>query len=713
MKGFRDLDPGGAEQVYATRKRRKEYLEDLEEELYARLLPSDYDAKPSESADTARRETGRIPADDVALGATRRIRRDTGRYAGADTAAGVPRRDDQDTGRPAGMDSPAGAVRRDRQDTGRCAGADAAAGAARRGRRRSVRFYEIPLDAEEEDDFGAGRYERAIEEAVPEAYEGSDGWEQAPYPGEQSVSRASSGQDVFYPQDNVTYRAPYPGEQSVSRAGSGQDAFYPRENATYRAPYPGEQSVSRTDSGRDGFYPRENAVYYDAYPDSREEGSRYAGYEEEDPEEATYEEPAAVRGRNAARYASGIRPDADRYKPALTEEDDYYEDGESGEGDGDWDLYEEDERRPRRGGRSRRAMILTLALLVSVITLALIGLVFLIGSRHSRKQQDLARVDSSGVQGANDAELSLPEEELPDDEPEEDPEEEEPPKSAYLEPSEEKDIFFEGYEAHTTDKTALIGEEQGVVSSYAVLINAETGEIVAQKDADAITSPASMTKILTLLVAVEHLTDLDETVVMTQEIGSAVYNSDLSAVGYKVDDVIPVRDLLYGTILPSGADAAMLLAEHVAGSQEAFVELMNDKVKELGLSDTAHFTNCVGFYDEENHCTMKDMAMILKAAVENKLCREVLSAHIYTTDPTPEHPTGIEISNWFLRRIEDKDTHGEVICAKTGFVDQSGCCAASYQISNDGGRWICVTGNTYSSWRCIYDHVSLYDLYTN
>ncbi|MCR5093787.1 MAG: D-alanyl-D-alanine carboxypeptidase, partial [Lachnospiraceae bacterium] len=72
-----------------------------------------------------------------------------------------------------------------------------------------------------------------------------------------------------------------------------------------------------------------------------------------------------------------------------------------------------------------------------------------------------------------------------------------------------------------------------------------------------------------------------------------------------------------------------------------------------------------------------------------------------------------EISNWFLRRIEDKDAHGEVMCAKTGFVDQSGCCAASYQISNDGGHYFCVTGNAWSSWRCIYDHVRIYDLYTN
>ena len=95
----------------------------------------------------------------------------------------------------------------------------------------------------------------------------------------------------------------------------------------------------------------------------------------------------------------------------------------------------------------------------------------------------------------------------------------------------------------------------------------------------------------------------------------------------------------------------------------------------------------------------------------NDLCREVMSARRYTTSQTSEHPEGIELSNWFLRRIEDKDTKGEVVCAKTGFVDQSGSCAASYSISDSGKHYICVTANAHSSWRCIYDHVAVYQAY--
>lgn len=284
--------------------------------------------------------------------------------------------------------------------------------------------------------------------------------------------------------------------------------------------------------------------------------------------------------------------------------------------------------------------------------------------------------------------------------------------SPYKEKSVDSSSFFEGYKVEVSDSTDYINSEN-VLSTYALLVNLDNGTAVASKEGTVRINPASMTKILTLLVAAEHITDLDDTFEMTQAIGDFVYSHDCSAVGFSVGEKLTVRDLLYGTILPSGGDAAMCLAEYVAGSQEAFVDMMNDKLTELGLSDTAHFTNCIGIYNEDHYCTLMDMAMILKAAEENNLCHEVLSTRVYTTSNTVEHPEGITISNWFIRRIEDKDTHGEVVGAKTGFVVQSGCCGASYQISNDGTHYICVTADAWSSWRCIYDHVEIYDTYTS
>ena len=269
------------------------------------------------------------------------------------------------------------------------------------------------------------------------------------------------------------------------------------------------------------------------------------------------------------------------------------------------------------------------------------------------------------------------------------------------------------YEFEETDDTVGIYSEN-VISEHAILIDVTNDTIVAKKGAYDIISPASMTKVLTVLVAAEHITEgeLEDPFTMTLEITDYAYVNDCSAVGFLDGEVVTVRDLFYGTVLPSGGDAAVGLATYVAGSHEAFVELMNEKLEELGLSDTAHFTNCVGLYDKQHYCSVYDMAVIMKAAMENEMCREFLSAKKYTTTPTEQHPEGIIISNWFLRRIEDKDTHGEVIGAKTGYVVQSKNCAVSYATcGSDAKPYICVTAGASSSWRCIYDQVEIYTKY--
>lgn len=263
-----------------------------------------------------------------------------------------------------------------------------------------------------------------------------------------------------------------------------------------------------------------------------------------------------------------------------------------------------------------------------------------------------------------------------------------------------------GYSAVATENTTDVPAE--VVSSYAIMVDTQTGEIIAQKNAKTIINPASMTKVLTVLVAAEHVTNMDDTFTITQEITDYSFRNDCSVVGWEVGEVVTVRDLFYGTVLPSGGDAAVGLAEYVAGSQEAFVELMNQKLEQLGLSSTAHFTNCVGLYDENHYCTVYDMAMILQAALDNPICREALSAKTYTTTATEQHPEGLLISNWFLRRIEDKDAGGFVLAGKTGYVVESGSCAASCALDGEENEYICVTADSTSSWRCIYDHVEIY-----
>lgn len=272
-----------------------------------------------------------------------------------------------------------------------------------------------------------------------------------------------------------------------------------------------------------------------------------------------------------------------------------------------------------------------------------------------------------------------------------------------------------GYDfAYTYETVDLPEDENKVASEFGILVDLETGEVVGKKKSLERMYPASMTKVLTVLVAAEHIKEeeLDNSVTISIEATDYSWKHKCSNVGFLVDEVVTVRDLFYGTILPSGGDAAYALACYVAGSHEAFVELMNEKVKELGLSETTHFTNCVGVFDKEHYTTPYDMAVIMKAAIENDFIRDVTSLHTYTTSVTKEHTDGIIISNWFLRRIEDKLKTGEVQCAKTGFVNQSGCCAVSYYLSETQRPYICVTGNAFSSWRAIYDHQNIYEAYT-
>ena len=282
------------------------------------------------------------------------------------------------------------------------------------------------------------------------------------------------------------------------------------------------------------------------------------------------------------------------------------------------------------------------------------------------------------------------------------------------------------------ERTHILG------STYMVLVDLDTDEIIAERDADKVIYPASMTKILTVLTASDYVQDLDDTFVITQDIVDYVFIHECSAVGYKVGDTATVRELFQGTMICSGADAALALAIYTAGSEEAFVELMNEKAKEIGMSDNSHFTNPVGIYDDDLHCTVKDMALLLSVAIQNDTCVKAMSTwtDIVATSSDAEymqnfHKTfeekydtasedgvntqldyGIEINNWFLRRIKDYSTNGKVKCAKTGFVPQSGNCCASYLMSKSGKHYICVTANAHSSWRAVFDHVGVYKAYT-
>ena len=172
-----------------------------------------------------------------------------------------------------------------------------------------------------------------------------------------------------------------------------------------------------------------------------------------------------------------------------------------------------------------------------------------------------------------------------------------------------------------------------------------------------------------------------------------------------------MTDLVYGALLPSGAEATEALAQTIAGSTEGFVTLMNEKAAELGLTNT-HFVNDSGLHDENHYTTVREMAVILEAAMANERCRAALSAVSYTSAPTTQNPEGVAMINKFLYRIGQYELGDAVVeGAKTGFTSQAMNCCASFGIAANGKPVVCVTAHAWTGDFCVEDHVALYTTY--
>lgn len=249
-----------------------------------------------------------------------------------------------------------------------------------------------------------------------------------------------------------------------------------------------------------------------------------------------------------------------------------------------------------------------------------------------------------------------------------------------------------------------------VKSPYVALLDVEDNRIIAGRNVDARIYPASMTKVMSLIVAVEHLTDLSRTFTMTAEIVDPLYREGASRAGFEVGDTVSAEDMLYGLVLPSGADAAVGLAIMTAGSEEAFAGLMNEKCEELGLLHT-HFSNASGLHDENQYTTPVEMAMILKYAMENETCAAVLSTYQHTTAPLASNPEGILLTSTMFSRMYGTEVPGVTIKAgKTGYTQEAKNCLVSFA-EKDGRHYIALTACADNKWFVIYDDFELYGNY--
>lgn len=244
--------------------------------------------------------------------------------------------------------------------------------------------------------------------------------------------------------------------------------------------------------------------------------------------------------------------------------------------------------------------------------------------------------------------------------------------------------------------TALAAPEwpsdTGVLADIGIAVDADSGAVLFGQGIHELTPPASITKLLTALVVVEN-SSMDDMVTFSYDAVNNVESGSGNKKNIAEGDKLSVKDCLYLLLLQSSNQAANALAEHVAGSRDAFADMMNEKVKELGCTDGTHFANPSGLNDDTQVVSAYDMAIIARAAFNNSDVLEISSTKSYKLAPTQNNPSGATCANEHRLIITDDET-SELYCpeakaGKTGYTSLAGNTLVTYG-EKDGRRVISV-----------------------
>lgn len=232
-------------------------------------------------------------------------------------------------------------------------------------------------------------------------------------------------------------------------------------------------------------------------------------------------------------------------------------------------------------------------------------------------------------------------------------------------------------------------------SKYAYIYNIKEDRVMYEINSNKKIPIASLTKIMTAIIAIEN-SDLNTEVIIIKEDFKDMY--EYVVAGFDIGDKVTVKDLIYGTLLPSGSDAVNALVRTISGSEEEFVKLMNNKVKELGLNNT-YFSNAIG-KDEGNYSSMYDVSKILEYALSNQTFKEIFTTKEYS------------VNNSLLKGPLYKLDSNLITGAKTGFTYDAMYCLASFS-EVDNLNYIVITANANSYKEVIEDHINIYNYYFN
>lgn len=250
---------------------------------------------------------------------------------------------------------------------------------------------------------------------------------------------------------------------------------------------------------------------------------------------------------------------------------------------------------------------------------------------------------------------------------------------------------------------SVYADDFDITGEYVSLYNMNEDTLLYSKNDTKKTSIASLTKMMTTLVAIEEIDNLDKIVTIKERDfeGTVGY----SKAGFKVGDKVTYRDLLYGIILPSGADAVNAVVNNTLG-YDKFIKKMNETAKRLGMNDTS-YANPVGKDDENNYSTSNDLAKLLKYALKNETFKTIFTTKNYKTS------NGINLEST-VNRYENILNTNEIKGAKSGFTKDAGRCLASITtLNNVDYLLVVINSSTTSPYNAVKDTITIYDYYNN
>jgi D-alanyl-D-alanine carboxypeptidase (penicillin-binding protein 5/6) len=248
-------------------------------------------------------------------------------------------------------------------------------------------------------------------------------------------------------------------------------------------------------------------------------------------------------------------------------------------------------------------------------------------------------------------------------------------------------------------------------SPNAILIRLTDDTVLMKKSSEEKIYPASLTKMMTAIVAIENLPDLKEEIKLTNSTFQGLYEANASMAGFQPGERVKAIDLLYGVMLPSGAECCIGLADQIVGSEQDFVGMMNQKAADLGMDNT-HFENTTGLHEESHYTTVKDLAVLLNYALQNDTFREIFTSSRHTTQPTNKHPGGITFYSTMFEELNNQNIiEGKILGGKTGYTEEAGLCLASLA-KVDQQEYILITagakGDHHSEQYNISDALAVY-----